>query len=50
MDFIDNIRDISSRIQKQLSIIQTEEATKTAFIMPFMSASNYNVIGHPEVV
>jgi hypothetical protein len=36
MDFIDHIRDLSARIQKQASSIQTEEATKNAFVMPFM--------------
>ncbi|VVB68682.1 Uncharacterised protein [uncultured archaeon] len=49
MDFIDSIRDLSSRIQKQVSIIQTEEATKTAFVMPFIGALGYNVFDPSEV-
>jgi len=43
MDFIDHVRDLSSRIQNQASGIQTEEATKTAFMMPFIAALGYNV-------
>ena len=49
MDFIDNIRDLSARIQKQASVIQTEEATKNAFVMPFISALGYNVFDPTEV-
>ena len=50
MDFIDKIQEISSRISKQLEHIQTEEATKNAFIMPFISALGYNVFNPMEVV
>ncbi len=49
MDFIDHIRDLSTRIQKQASGIQTEEATKNAFVMPFISALGYNVFDPTEV-
>lgn len=49
MDFIDNIRDLSARIQKQAGGIQTEEATKNAFVMPFISALGYNVFDPTEV-
>ena len=49
MDFIDNIRDLSGRIQKQAGGIQTEEATKNAFVMPFISALGYNVFDPTEV-
>ncbi len=34
--FIDNIGDLSLRIQKQVNIIQTEEATKAVVGMPFI--------------
>ncbi len=50
MDFIDRIRDLSTRIPKQLEHIQTEEATKNALIMPFISALGYNVFDPTEVV
>lgn len=49
MDFIDHIRDLSIRIQKQAAGIQTEEATKTAFVMPFIAALGYNVFDPTEV-
>jgi hypothetical protein len=49
LDFIDNIRDLSARIQKQAGGIQTEEATKNAFVMPFISALGYNVFDPTEV-
>ena len=49
MDFIDKIRELSSRIPKQLEHIQTEEATKNALVMPFISALGYNVFDPTEV-
>lgn len=49
MDFIDKIRELTARIPKQLDYIQTEEATKNALIMPFISALGYNVFDPTEV-
>ncbi|MGV8125839.1 MAG: type I restriction endonuclease [Methanothrix sp.] len=49
MDFIDSMRDLALRIPKQCTGIQTEEATKTAFIMPFIAALGYNVFDPTEV-
>src|SRR6185295_5396399 len=49
MDFIDKIRELAARISKQLDFIQTEEATKNALIMPFISALGYNVFDPTEV-
>ena len=49
MDFIDRIRELATRIPKQLEHIQTEEATKNALIMPFISALGYNVFDPTEV-
>jgi len=49
MDFIDKIRELSARIPKQLDHIQTEEATKNALVMPFISALGYNVFDPTEV-
>lgn len=49
MDFIDKIRELSNRIPKQRDIIQTEEATKNALIMPFISALGYDVFNPSEV-
>jgi predicted type IV restriction endonuclease len=49
MDFIDRIRELSARIPKQLEHIQTEEATKTSLILPFIAALGYNVFDPTEV-
>lgn len=50
MDLIDSIKGIASRIPKQMEHIQTEEATKNAFIMPFISALGYDVFNPLEVI
>ena len=50
MDLIDRIKDIASRIPKQIEHIQTEEATKNAFIMPFISSLGYDVFNPLEVI
>lgn len=50
MDLIDKVKDLASRIPKQLEYIQTEEATKNAFIMPFISALGYDVFNPLEVI
>ena len=50
MDLIDRIKDIASRVPKQMPHIQTEEATKNAFIMPFISALGYDVFNPTEVI
>lgn len=49
MDFIDKIREMSARIPKQLENIKTEEATKNALVMPFITALGYNVFDPTEV-
>ncbi|MCW7753651.1 type I restriction enzyme HsdR N-terminal domain-containing protein [Desulfobotulus sp. H1] len=50
MDLIDKIKDIASRIPKQIEHIQTEEATKNAFVMPFINALGYDVFNPLEVL
>ena len=49
MDFIDQIKAISQQIQKLKEQILTEEATKSAFVMPFINALGYNVFNPIEV-
>lgn len=49
MDLIDQIRTIAARAENTKHIIQTEEATKNAFIMPFIQALGYNVFDPLEV-
>ena len=50
MDFVDQIKALSGRIPKQIEVIRTEEATKNAFVMPFITALGYNVFDPTEVV
>lgn len=49
MDFSDKIAALAQRIAKQKDGIETEEATKNAFVMPFLSALGYDVFD-PHVV
>ncbi|MCZ8205244.1 type I restriction endonuclease [Gemmatimonas sp.] len=49
MDFIDQLRLLASRITTTRSMVQTEEATKTAMIMPFIQILGYNVFDPTEV-
>ena len=50
MDLIDGIKELAARIPKQVDHIQTEEATKNAFIMPFLSVLGYDVFNPMEVI
>lgn len=50
MDLIDHVNQLAAQLPKQLEYIQTEEATKTALIMPFIQALGYNVFDPAEVV
>lgn len=50
MDFKDTILQLADRIAKQKDAIQTEEATKNAFIMPMIVALGYDVFNPLEVV
>lgn len=50
MDFKDSLRQLADRIVQLRDGIQTEEATKNAFIMPFINALGYDVFNPLEVV
>jgi len=50
MDFKDQIKQIGERVTKLKDQIQTEEATKTALIMPFIQCLGYDVFNPSEVV
>jgi len=50
MDFGDEIKSLAARIPEQLANIETEEATKNAFVLPFIKALGYNVFDPTEVV
>lgn len=50
MDFIDEIKQFSIKIQEIKDQIQTEEATKHSIILPFIQLLGYNVFDPKEVV
>lgn len=50
MDFIDRLKAISARIESTKELVNTEEATKNAFVMPFIAALGYDVFNPLEVV
>ena len=50
MDFKDRIKQLSDRVLKLRDNILTEEATKNAFIMPFINTLGYDVFNPLEVV
>ena len=43
MDFIDKVKQFSKRIDMLKGNLATEEATKTALIMPFFNLLDYDV-------
>lgn len=49
MDFIDQIKTISQRIDKIIDRVSNEEATKISFIMPFIEALGYDIYDPDEV-
>ncbi len=50
MDFKDSLKQLSARVSKLKDQIQTEEATKTALILPFFQLLGYDVFNPSEVV
>lgn len=50
MDFIDQIKQLGDRVNKLKDNIATEEATKNAYIMPFIQCLGYDVFNPLEVV
>lgn len=50
MDFKDEIKQLADRVAKMKDKILTEEATKNAFIMPFINCLGYDIFNPLEVV
>lgn len=50
MDFIDKLQALASRIEKQKDRINTEEATKQAFILPSIQLLGYDIWNPDEVI
>lgn len=50
MDFIDQVKQFSKRVESLKDGLSTEEATKTAIIMPFFALLGYDVFNPEEFV
>lgn len=51
MEFLEKLNSLSAKVRQQAASIKTEEATKTAFVMPFINAVlGYDVFDPTEVV
>ena len=51
MDFANSLNGLAAKVAQQASVIQTEEATKNAFVMPFIhSVLGYDVFDPSEVI
>lgn len=51
MEFIERLNALSAKVRQQASSIRTEEATKTALVMPFIhTVLGYDVFDPSEVI
>ena len=50
MDFIDEVRTRSGRFAKRVAHLDTEEATKSALVLPFIQMLGYEIFDPTEVV
>jgi predicted type IV restriction endonuclease len=50
MELFDTLTRLASRLESQRELLETEEATKNAVIMPIINALGYNVFDPTEVV
>lgn len=50
MDFIDHLKNLGQKIERSRVNVATEEATKSAFVMPFIHALGYDVFDPLEVI
>jgi len=48
-DILEDIRVLAAKIERTRSLVATEEATKSAFVMPFLAALGYDVFDPAEV-
>lgn len=50
MDFIEQLQALATKTNKLCSLLQTEEATKNALIMPFINLLGYDTFDPTEVI
>jgi hypothetical protein len=50
MDFVEQLQALALKTEKLCSLLQTEEATKNALIMPFLNLLGYDIFDPTEVI
>lgn len=50
MDFIDQLQELAAKASKICDLLQTEEATKNALVMPFIKILGYDIFDPTEVI
>lgn len=50
MDLIDRLEELAARIKRQIDQVKTEQAVKTAFVLPFIQALGYDIFNPAEVI
>ncbi len=50
MDFIEQLQSLAIKTEKLCSLLQTEEATKNALVMPFINLLGFDIFDPTEVV
>jgi hypothetical protein len=50
MDFIEQLQALSAKVPRMCEVLQTEEATKNALVMPFISILGYDIFDPTEVI
>lgn len=50
MDFIEQLQSLALKTEKLCNLLQTEEATKNALIMPFLNLLGYDIFDPTEVI
>ncbi len=50
MDFVEQLQNLSAKTERLCHLLQTEEATKNAIIMPFINLLGYDIFDPTEVI
>jgi predicted type IV restriction endonuclease len=50
MNFVEQLQNLANKTEKLCSLLQTEEATKNALIMPFIATLGYDIFDPTEVI
>jgi hypothetical protein len=50
MDFVEQLQALAIKTEKLCSLLQTEEATKNALVMPFINLLGYDIFDPTEVI